>query len=81
LIDRSWINDVEEIATILKTASLHIPVIHAQKEIGPALGNLCVKEQEQALSWLDANCHLGSLLEAHLVVFAFMGLAYSRRSF
>lgn len=74
LLDRSWIEQLEAVVTLLRTSGLHFPVIHAQKEIGPFLGSASADEQVQALAWLNANCHLGSALGAHLVILHLWGL-------
>ncbi|SRR6266487_2735520 len=77
LLDRSWIHDLEAVVALLRVSDLHFPVIHAQKEIGPALGSANPEEQAQALHWLDANCQLGGKLGARLVVLHLWGMPHS----
>ncbi|HZU03411.1 MAG TPA: sugar phosphate isomerase/epimerase family protein [Ktedonobacteraceae bacterium] len=74
LVDRSWCERLEEVVALFNRSGLRFPVIHTQKEIGPALGSASMEERVQALSWLDTNCQLGARLGAHLVVLHLWGL-------
>src|SRR5215510_2616968 len=59
-----WYPQIERIADDLSKSHLHIPVIHTEKNIGTALGNLDPAIRTQGVQWLEDNCRLGHLLGA-----------------
>jgi sugar phosphate isomerase/epimerase len=69
-----WTDDTEHIAAGLRASGLRIPVIHAEKGIGPALISAQSTEREQGWRWLQAGCRLGQGVGAKTLVFHLWGL-------
>jgi sugar phosphate isomerase/epimerase len=68
-----WTEDIERIASELRTSGLRIQAIHAEKGIGPALISSQLEEREQGWRWLQAGCRLGLVVEAKTIVFHLWG--------
>lgn len=64
----SWYPDIERIADELRAAKLHIPVMHAEKDIGVILGSASTEERQQSVRLLAENCRLGSLIGVRVLV-------------
>lgn len=69
----SWYPHLDQIAHDLEQSGLKFPVMHAEKNIGTALGNPQPEQREQAVVWLVENCRLGQLLGAKLLVLHLWG--------
>jgi sugar phosphate isomerase/epimerase len=69
----SWYPHLDQIAHDLEQSGLKFPVMHAEKNIGTALGNPQPEQREQAIAWLVENCRLGQLLGAKLLVLHLWG--------
>ncbi len=69
-----WTDDIENIATTLHESSLHIPAIHAEKGIGPALISPQPGEREQGWRWLQASCRLGQIVGSKTLIIHLWGL-------
>ena len=69
-----WTDDIESIAITLRDSGLHIPAIHAEKAIGPALISPQIEEREQGWRWLQAGCRLGQIVEAKTLIVHLWGL-------
>ena len=69
-----WMDDIEHIATTLRDSGLHIPAIHAEKAIGPALISPQPEEREQGWRWLRASCRLGQIVGAQTLIIHLWGL-------
>ncbi len=70
----AWYPQIEQIATALVKSGLHFPAVHAEKSIGTLLGNAQREEQEEGIRRLAANCQLGGLLGAKVLVVHLWGL-------
>lgn len=70
----SWYPQIEQIATALQQSRLRFPAMHAEKSIGTALGSSQPQEQERGIQLLAANCRLGSLLGAKVLILHLWGL-------
>ena len=70
----NWTDDIERIAARLRASGLRIPVIHAEKGIGPALISAQSPEREQGWRWMQASCRLGHVVGAKTLVFHLWGL-------
>lgn len=68
-----WTDEIELIAAQLRASGLHIPAIHAEKGIGPALISTQSEERAQGWRWLQASCRLGQVAQARLLVFHLWG--------
>ncbi len=68
-----WSAKLDQIAKELLASGLKFPVIHAEKGIIPALISLQPGEFEQGWQWMQANCALGKLLDANLLIFHLWG--------
>ena len=64
-----WSTEIEQIATELLKSQLRFPAIHAEKGIIPALVSSRPGEREQGWQWMHANCQLGNLIGASLLIF------------
>ena len=69
----SWYPHLDRIAHNLEQSGLEFPVMHAEKNIGTALGNPRPEQREQGVIWLVENCRLGQLLGAKLLVLHLWG--------
>jgi sugar phosphate isomerase/epimerase len=69
-----WSTEIEQIASELLKSQLIFPAIHAEKGIVPALLGSQPGEREQGWQWMQANCQLGNLLGANLLIFHLWGL-------
>ena len=69
-----WTDNIESIATTLRASGLHIPAIHAEKGIGPALISPQPEERAQGWRWLQAGCLLGQIVEAKTLIVHLWGL-------
>jgi sugar phosphate isomerase/epimerase len=69
----SWYPHLDQIAHDLEQSGLKFPVMHAEKNIGTALGSPRPEQREQAVAWLVENCRLGQLLGAKLLVLHLWG--------
>ncbi|MEO8288524.1 MAG: TIM barrel protein [Chloroflexota bacterium] len=68
-----WYSWYEEIASELVALGMTFPVVHAEKDIGPALGKTDRAGLDKAFGWFDANCHFASLIGAGVVVLHLWG--------
>ncbi len=68
-----WSAKLDQIAKELRTSGLKFPVIHAEKGIMPALISEKTDEVKQGWKWMQANCVLGELLDANLLIFHLWG--------
>jgi sugar phosphate isomerase/epimerase len=69
-----WTDYIEPIAAALRASGLRMPVVHAEKAIGPALISPQSEESEQGWRWLQAGCRLGQVVGANLLIFHLWGL-------
>ncbi len=69
----TWYPYIEQIANDLQQSGLHFPVMHAEKNIGVALGKPTTTEREQGIQWLTENCRLGSLLGTKVLILHLWG--------
>ncbi len=69
----TWYSAIEDIAGSLQTSNLHFPVMHAEKNIGVALGKPSEEEREQGVQWLAENSRLASLLGTRILVLHLWG--------
>jgi sugar phosphate isomerase/epimerase len=72
LFFHQWYAQFEQVSADLLASGLRFPVIHAEKSIGPALGQ-SEPEQAEALRKLRENCRMGLLLGAHVLVLHLWG--------
>ena len=70
---KSWYPDIERIADKLQTAQLHIPAVHAEKDIGVLLGSASVEDRQHSVHLLAENCRLGNLIGVQVVVLHLWG--------
>jgi len=68
-----WSVKLDQIVKELRASGLKFPVIHAEKGIIPALMSEKTGEAEQGWQWMQANCVLGKLLGASLLIFHLWG--------
>ena len=64
---------VEDIAHALQTSHLSFPVMHAEKNIGVALGKPSKAERKQGVQWLSENCRLAQILGTRILVLHLWG--------
>ncbi|MDQ6662093.1 MAG: sugar phosphate isomerase/epimerase, partial [Chloroflexota bacterium] len=64
----NWYPQLARITTDLQRSGLHFPVIHAEKDIGTALGSSQRERREQAVQWLALNCQFAQSLGATIIV-------------
>jgi sugar phosphate isomerase/epimerase len=69
-----WYPELDRIAEALGQSGLEFPVVHADKDIGAALGSVHPDERQEGLHHLALNCHLAAKLGADLVVLHLWGL-------
>src|SRR5690348_10190263 len=65
---KPWYSNIEHIADELRASRLHIPVMHAEKDIGVLLGRDTAEDRQQSVRLLTENCRLGSLIGVQVVV-------------
>ncbi len=68
-----WYAQIDDIAHTLLQSDLRFPVMHAEKNIGVALGKSDAKERERGVQWLAENCRLASLLGTEILVLHLWG--------
>ncbi len=68
-----WYSKINDIAHTLLDSDLRFPVMHAEKNIGVALGKADAKERELGVQWLSENCRLASLLGTEILVLHLWG--------
>ena len=64
----AWYGDIKHIATELRTTNLRFPAMHAEKNIGTALGQADPVMRERGIHMLEENAQLASLLGCKLIV-------------
>jgi sugar phosphate isomerase/epimerase len=69
-----WYAEVEHIAAELRRSGLRFPAVHVEKSIGTLLGSSQPEKREQGIERFAANCRLGSLLGARVLVLHLWGL-------
>ncbi len=67
-----WYGEIEQIAADLLRSGLRFPAMHAEKNIGMALGRM-PEEREQAVAWLEVNCQLAHALGTQVLVLHLWG--------
>ncbi len=68
-----WYTKIDDIARALLDSDLRFPVMHAEKNIGVALGKPDAKERERGVQWLSENCRLASILGTKILVLHLWG--------
>ena len=68
-----WYGQIDDIARTLRQSALRFPVMHAEKNIGVALGKPDEIERTQGIQWLAENCRLASLLGTKVLVLHLWG--------
>ncbi len=68
-----WYTRIDDIAYTLLHSNLRFPVMHAEKNIGVALGKADAKERERGIQWLSENCRLARLLGTEILVLHLWG--------
>lgn len=68
-----WYGQIGDIARTLRQSNLHFPVMHAEKNIGVALGKSDEIERTQGIQWLSENCRLAHLLGTQVLVLHLWG--------
>ncbi len=68
-----WYEQIDDIARTLLRSNLRFPVLHAEKNIGVALGKSDETERTQGIRWLSENCRLASLLGTQVLVLHLWG--------
>jgi sugar phosphate isomerase/epimerase len=74
-----WYPEIVRVAEDLGQSGLRFPVLHADKDIGAALGSTRSAERQEGLRRLALNCRLAAALGAGLVVLHLWGLPHSDR--
>ena len=64
----AWYGDTRHIATELHATNLRFPAMHAEKNIGTALGQADPVMRQRGIHMLEENAQLGSLLGCKLIV-------------
>jgi len=64
----AWYGDGKHIATELQATNLRFPTMHAEKNIGTALGQADPVLRERGIQMLEENCQLGNQLGCKLIV-------------
>src|SRR5215510_7106812 len=68
-----WYAEVEHIAAELRRPGLRFPAVHVEKSIGTLLGSPQQEKCEQGLERFAANCRLGSLVGAEVMILHLWG--------
>jgi sugar phosphate isomerase/epimerase len=69
----SWYSAIEQIADALCNSGLSFPALHAEKNIGVALGSSNTEEREQGVRWLTENCRLANMLGTQVLILHLWG--------
>jgi len=69
----NWYAQFDVIVQDLQRSGLHFPAIHAEKNIGMALGSSQAERREQAVQWLSANCEMAQRLGSAVLVLHLWG--------
>jgi len=69
-----WYVEVEYIAAELRRSGLRFPAIHVEKSIGTLLGSSQPEKCKQGIERFAANCRLGRLVGARVLVLHLWGL-------
>ncbi len=69
-----WYAEVEHIAAELRRSGLRFPAVHVEKSIGTLLGSSQPEKREQGIERFAANCRLGKLVGAGVLVLHLWGL-------
>jgi len=64
----AWYTDIKHIAAELQATGLRFPAMHAEKNIGTALGQADQAARKQGVAKLEENCQLGNALGCKLLV-------------
>jgi sugar phosphate isomerase/epimerase len=69
-----WYAEVEHIAAEMRRSGLRFPAVHVEKSIGTLLGSSQPEKREQGIERFAANCRLGKLVGAGVLVLHLWGL-------
>lgn len=70
---KSWYPEIEHIANELQASQLHIPAMHAEKDIGVLLGSTSIEDRQHSVSLLAENCRLGSMIGVQIIILHLWG--------